>query len=555
MLPEENHRWLELADRIGQGTRIDWETETRDLESEDPRILRSLRILAAIRQLHSREEPQDVPADEPTDLETWAGLTIQGRLGHGSFGTVYDAHDPKLDRDVALKLLHPGKLPGPDARQRMLEEGRALAKLRHPNLVQVHGLDEHDGRVGIWMEKIQGSTLAERVQRDGPMGADEVRAIARTLAQALAAVHASGLLHRDIKAQNVMREEGGRLVLMDLGASTPRLPGPDDDSARRMTGTPLYLAPELLQGHPATPRSDVYALGVLLFHLLTGRYPVEASDLDELKAKHFSGERTRVTDLRPDVDPELGALLETATHADPSRRFATAGELAEALGASRDTQASDAAPPARARRPWLVAAAIAALLLLPLWIPRFANLGGDGLEVSAGLWSIPQGQARRELFSGARIAPGDLLHLEVTVDATAHVYVLTEDDNGHASVLFPREGLLVQNPLDAGTHTLPESGAFWNVDTTGGREHILVLASPEPLRELETQLAALDPQAPATLSDGSLARLRGIGTVVRREAPGPTGGSLLARAQDTLAGGQRVDGVWMRSFVLENPGR
>ena len=146
-------------------------------------------------------------------FENWGHLRIRKRIGAGGFGEVYRAWDGTLEREVALKLLRVEAT----GHGELKAEGRLLAKLRHPNVMTVYGLAEHAGRVGMWGELIRGSTLAELVKQQGKFSAAEATSIGKEVCRALAAAHASGLLHRDVKAQNVMREEGGRIVLMDFG--------------------------------------------------------------------------------------------------------------------------------------------------------------------------------------------------------------------------------------------------------------------------------------------------------------------------------------------------
>ena len=154
---------------------------------------------------------------------------------------------------------------------RLLEEARRLARVRHTHVVQVYGAEQHDGRVGLWMELVRGESLEQTVQTRGVFGAREAALIGLDLCAALAAVHGAGLLHRDVKAQNVMRESGGRLVLMDFGT------GEELSGTNRLVGTPLYLAPEIFRGQRASVQSDLYSVGVLLFYLVTGKFPVNAA--------------------------------------------------------------------------------------------------------------------------------------------------------------------------------------------------------------------------------------------------------------------------------------
>src|SRR6185436_10488784 len=165
--------------------------------------------------------------------------------------------------------------------------GRLLARVRHPNVVTVYGIDEHEGTVGLWMEWVEGLTLTQVLAARGLLGSHEAALIGIDVCRALAAVHKAGLLHRDIKAQNVMREPGGRIVLMDLGAGEVRTERVS--SELRLRGTPLYLAPEIFENKPATIASDIYSLGVLLYQLLTLRYPVEGDTFDAVEAAHASG--------------------------------------------------------------------------------------------------------------------------------------------------------------------------------------------------------------------------------------------------------------------------
>jgi serine/threonine-protein kinase len=369
----ERQNLLALAEAIADGRDVDWaEAESTAGTPQDRELVQQLRLLAGLADVH-RPTPTDgttAPALRETGTaERWGPLQLHDSIGAGSFGSVHRAWDPRLARPVALKLLHRHRADPEDA-SAIVEEGRLLARVRHPHVITVYGADCIDGRVGIWMEFINGRTLEQVLKQNGPFGAREAASIGVDLCGALAAVHAEGLVHRDVKAQNVMREAGGRIVLMDFGA------GQDATSVRTngaTTGTPLYMAPEVLAGGQATARSDLYSLGVLLFRLVTAAYPVSGETALEVQLAHTRGTRQRLRDLRPDLPSAFVTTIERALSPHPDDRFASAGAMEEALVHSlrsgTDSRAPDrsergAGRPRRASIAFLVGfAALMALIL------------------------------------------------------------------------------------------------------------------------------------------------------------------------------------------------
>ncbi len=303
---------------------------------DDDRTLSQLRVLLEIARVHREALTVDgvagasVGAAPPVSLghstSRWAHLHLLESIGHGSSGMVYRAWDSRLAREVALKLMPAGGT----STSSTLVEARRLARIHHPHVVSVYGADQIDGRVGVWMELLRGRTLHDVVRAQGPLSAREAALLGADVCSALAAVHGAGLLHRDIKAQNVVREHGGRIVLMDLGAGREMA----DDPSLDLAGTPLYMAPELFVGGPATVRSDIYSLGVLLFFLTTGSVPVVASTLTEIRRAHEQGPRKSLRDLRPDLSRAFVETVDRAIGPDPADRFASAGEMERALSAS-----------------------------------------------------------------------------------------------------------------------------------------------------------------------------------------------------------------------------
>ena len=276
-------------------------------------------------------DPISGPVDAPLAPGTqWGNFELVRKVGEGTFGEVFLARDLWLGHDVALKLLKANVTD----RARMLHEARMLVRVRHLNVVMVHGADVHGGRMGFWMDFVEGATLDAAIRREGPRSASEAFAWGQDLCRALAAVHGAGIVHRDVKAQNVMRRTSdGRLVLMDFGAGellgTPRVGA--------AAGTPMYLAPELLHGAEASRSSDIYALGVLLFFLVSRKFPVQAASWDELLARHESKERVRLEDVRPDMPSAFVDVVERALRPDPSQRYASAGEMLAAMRGSDDS--------------------------------------------------------------------------------------------------------------------------------------------------------------------------------------------------------------------------
>src|SRR5262245_58857281 len=341
-----------LAAEIADGRSIDWQEIAR-LPEDDPRrrFLQHLRIVADIAEHHRTavDDPAENVTTEPDpgqlarignvralatgvveghSVGRWGHLILRRRIGAGAFGEVFHAHDVWLDHPVALKLLKP-EIAKSDFSSRILHEARRLARVRHPNVVNVHGADMHDGRIGFWMDLVEGETLSELLAR-GRLSPGEASHIGREVCLALAAVHGANLIHRDVKAQNVMRAyNGGRIILMDFGAGE-FLDRPS--ASRRLSGTPLYLAPELFERAGASIKTDIYAAGVLLFHLVTDAFPVTGSSMEALAEAHKRGDRKRLRDVRSDLPDDFVTVVERAMDADPSRRFASAGEMHAALG-------------------------------------------------------------------------------------------------------------------------------------------------------------------------------------------------------------------------------
>lgn len=211
-------------------------------------------------------------------LFEWRHLKVESKLGEGGFGVVYRAWDPVLKRAVALKLAHPDQ--GHQRDDLIVAEARRMARVRHPNVLAVHGADHDEDKTGIWFDLIDGETLAQRVERQGPLNHTECLSLALQVTDALRAIHDRSLVHGDIKPANIMIRRNGQPVVMDFGAAS------EQSLNRPAVGSPIAMAPELFDGQSADGPSDIYALGVLLFYALTGSYPVTASSLGELSDKH-----------------------------------------------------------------------------------------------------------------------------------------------------------------------------------------------------------------------------------------------------------------------------
>jgi len=277
--------------------------------------------------------------------------SITEKLGEGGMGVVYRAHDLTLRRDVALKFLTLDRLEkDPQAREKVLREAQTISALNHPNICTIYEVGEDDGQPYIAMEFVEGHSLMQEVLT-GPLAADVVVRYGTQLADALAHAHERGIIHRDLKSGNVWITPSGRLKLLDFGLSqrvveqavgedTTKFDGGWDDQ-HGVTGTLAYMAPEMLRGQEADARSDVWALGVVLYEMATGKRPFRGATAYELSASIL---REPLPPIVPAVPPVLQAVIEKCLDKDQSQRYRSGGEVRAALEAAATASRSERIP-------------------------------------------------------------------------------------------------------------------------------------------------------------------------------------------------------------------
>jgi TolB-like protein/predicted Ser/Thr protein kinase len=372
-----NSPLLEVAAALADGTPVDWEAAAQSIGTDDERrVLAELRFIAGLVR--------------PTPGDSWGPLRILEHVGRGTFGDVYRAWDSRLDREVALKILRHREHD--DVRvSTVIQEGRLLARVRHPSVVTVYGAERIAGQAGVWMEFIHGKTLEQELSDHGTLNVDRVAGIGIDLADALSTIHHAGLIHGDVKTHNVICASDGRTVLTDFGAGLELDETLLGDS-RNVAGTPVCIAPEVAMGGAPSPASEVYSLGVLLYHLVTGTYPVAGKSLSEVRDAHAAGQRTPLSVARPDLPNAFVRIVDRAIDPIAESRYDSPAALGAELAVFRSTRSADAVPAFASARKRTYAAITAVLFVAlaflsrPIWwksetptiaVLPFKNLSAD----------------------------------------------------------------------------------------------------------------------------------------------------------------------------------
>ncbi len=258
---------------------------------------------------------------------------IKSELGRGGMATVYKAYDPRFEREVAVKVLPREMLHDPQFRVRFEREAKTIASLEHPAIVPVYDVGEEDEQPYFVMRYMTGGSLSDRIRAGAVSVADAARLIDR-LANALDEAHAKGIVHRDLKPGNILYDQFNEPYISDFGiAKISQAPGSATVTGGGIVGTPAYMSPEQAQGEKVDGRSDIYALGVIVFEMLTGRQPYEADTPMAVVVKHITDPIPHILDINPNLPPELEQVIECAMAKNRDERYATAREFANALSA------------------------------------------------------------------------------------------------------------------------------------------------------------------------------------------------------------------------------
>ncbi len=262
--------------------------------------------------------------------KTLGKYQITERLGRGGMAEVYKAYHPQLERYAAVKVLHGFLAEGEDFQARFQREAKAIAALRHPNIVQIYDIDNDDDNYFMVMEFVDGGTLKDRlIQTSGPLAIKEMAHIFREVASALDYAHRHGVLHRDIKPANVLLDGSGRVVLTDFGIA--RIVSETQFTVTgTLVGTPAYMSPEQGKGMPIASPSDIYSLGIILYEMVTGKVPFDADTPLAVIHKHINEPLPSPRTIREDIPRVLEAVIVKALAKEPEDRYQSAAEMVDA---------------------------------------------------------------------------------------------------------------------------------------------------------------------------------------------------------------------------------
>src|SRR5947207_2627494 len=330
-----------------------------------------------------------------------SSYTLEGEIGRGGMGVVFSARDERLKRQVAIKVLPPELAFREEIRLRFLREAETAARLSHPHIVPIHSVGEGpDGLVYFVMAYVDGESLGAKLKRRGRLPPDEARRIMLETADALGAAHAFGIIHRDVKPDNILLEGSrGRVVVTDFGIAKA-LSSTTGSTTLTATGvaigTPHYMSPEQAAGdREIDGRSDIYSLGVVAYQMLAGELPFQAPTVPGILMKQITERPPLITDRRPEVPEDLGACVMRSLEKDPEDRWPTADALRRALEARSATmhkprRSSGPSPSRGVRAP------------APLAPPPFRGRGGGG---AGGAGALDQRAQRARMRDRPRLAP------------------------------------------------------------------------------------------------------------------------------------------------------
>jgi hypothetical protein len=353
----------------------------------------------------------DAP-QETGSLGRMEDYEVLGILGHGGFGIVLKAKDTTLRRPVAIKIMGRGLAGSPTARRRFIREARAAAAINHPNVVTIHAVEEHGGIPFLVMELIAGKTLRDRIRQTPKLDFLDVLRLGVQIAQGLAAAHAQGIIHRDVKPGNIMLEDGAlRVKITDFGLARVTLDNAEQTSGQLSAGTPAYMAPEQVRGDEVDARADLFGLGCVLYAMFAGHSPFHGRTVLETAQLVVNSHPPNLADQSPAVPRFMGDIIDRLLQKDPAKRYQSAAEVADVLNRHLtllNTAATDEIPdllragirqqaPRRARSLPLIAAVALVSVAVLVWIvgrgPR--RPAAEKAALTAGNSDIQDPQAIR----------------------------------------------------------------------------------------------------------------------------------------------------------------
>jgi formylglycine-generating enzyme required for sulfatase activity/tRNA A-37 threonylcarbamoyl transferase component Bud32 len=332
------------------------------------------------------------------------GYAVEGRLGAGGFAVVYLVRDVHLKRKLAVKVLSPDVITSHSVLERFRREAETVAQLSHPHIVKLHFIGQKDDLVYLVMEMIDGGSLAERLTREGQLPIEDAARMFSEIASALAHAHKRGVIHRDIKPQNVLLDsESGRALVTDFGIARTA-EGGSLTATGMVVGTPAYLSPEQVTGEPSDHRADIYALGVMMYEMLSGQPPFTGATPTAVLMKRLGGPPAPLRSIRPEIPAPLEELVDACLATDPNERLQNAADITRTLtghspvsgGHTTSTRLRVSKKKKSMSRGTMITIAVVAVVIVGAAIGAFAMAGGSRgtaavPPLDSGMVMIPAG--------------------------------------------------------------------------------------------------------------------------------------------------------------------